>query len=118
MPFAEHDVHTVVAGGVKADGAGRRPRAGARARVRAPGRRRCRPTSSPAERSGLGGELRQVHQTARRLAEAARLGFRRAVVPASAPLDLPDIEVLRVRTLDEAVRLVCTDDLRDATPPS
>ena len=34
---------------------------------------------------GLGGELRQVAQTPRRLAEAARLGFRRAIVPASAP---------------------------------
>ena len=34
---------------------------------------------------GLCGELRQVGQTGRRLAEAARLGFRRAIVPASAP---------------------------------
>ena len=34
---------------------------------------------------GLGGELRQVHRTERRLAEAARLGFRCAVVPRSAP---------------------------------
>ena len=46
------------------------------------------------------------------LAEAARLGFRRAVVPSSAPLDLPGIEVLRVRTLEQAVRLVCSDDLQ------
>ena len=60
---------------------------------------------------GLGGELRQVHQTARRLAEAARLGFRRAVVPASAPLHLPDLEVVRVATLKEAVE-ACTDELR------
>ena len=34
---------------------------------------------------GLGGELRQAPQTARRLGEAARLGFRAAVVPASTP---------------------------------
>jgi DNA repair protein RadA/Sms len=34
---------------------------------------------------GLGGELRQVGQTARRLSEAARLGFRTAIVPTSAP---------------------------------
>ena len=60
---------------------------------------------------GLGGELRQVHQTARRLAEAARLGFRRAVVPASAPLHLPGIEVIRVATLEEAVA-ACADELR------
>jgi DNA repair protein RadA/Sms len=58
---------------------------------------------------GLGGELRQVHQTARRLTEAARLGFRRAVVPASAPLELPDLEVVRVRTLREAVHLFCDE---------
>jgi DNA repair protein RadA/Sms len=61
---------------------------------------------------GLGGELRQVRQTARRLAEAARLGFARAIVPASAPLSMPGIEVLRAGTLAEAVQLVCTDDLR------
>lgn len=52
---------------------------------------------------GLGGELRQVAHTPRRLSEAARLGFRKAVVPVSAP-DAPDgIEVIRVATLAEAV---------------
>jgi DNA repair protein RadA/Sms len=43
---------------------------------------------------GLGGELRQAPQTARRLGEAARLGFRTAVVPASTP-DVPGIRLLR-----------------------
>ncbi len=38
---------------------------------------------------GLGGELRQVSHTVRRLAEAERLGFRRAVVPETAPAELP-----------------------------
>jgi len=52
---------------------------------------------------GLCGELRQVGQTGRRLAEAARLGFRRAVVPASAPEPPPGIAVLRAATLVEAV---------------
>ena len=112
MPFAEHDVHTVVAGGVTAvepgaDLALALALASAHQGVAVP------PDVVACGEVGLGGELRQVHQTARRLAEAARLGFRRAVVPASAPLELPDIEVLRVRTLDEAVRLVCTDDLRE-----
>jgi DNA repair protein RadA/Sms len=52
---------------------------------------------------GLGGEVRQVGQTARRLAEAGRLGFRTAVVPASAP-DVPaGMEAIRVRSLAEAV---------------
>ena len=42
---------------------------------------------------GLGGEIRQVGQLERRLAEAARLGFRRALVPPSAPAAPPGIEV-------------------------
>ena len=36
---------------------------------------------------GLGGEVRPVPQLPRRLAEAARLGFRRALVPATGALD-------------------------------
>jgi DNA repair protein RadA/Sms len=52
---------------------------------------------------GLCGELRQVGQTGRRLAEAARLGFRRAVVPASAPEPPAGFEVLRASTLLEAL---------------
>jgi DNA repair protein RadA/Sms len=54
---------------------------------------------------GLAGELRQVSQTARRLAEAARLGFRTAIVPASAPETAAGIHVLRAATLRDAVRL-------------
>jgi DNA repair protein RadA/Sms len=57
---------------------------------------------------GLGGELRQVGHTARRLAEAARLGFDTAVVPASSP-DAPDgLRLHRVRSLAEAIDLVAT----------
>jgi DNA repair protein RadA/Sms len=52
---------------------------------------------------GLCGELRQVSQTGRRLGEAARLGFRRAVVPASAPEPPAGIQVLRASTLAEAI---------------
>jgi DNA repair protein RadA/Sms len=52
---------------------------------------------------GLCGELRQVSQTGRRLAEAARLGFRRALLPMSAPEPPPGIQVLRAATLVEAV---------------
>jgi len=52
---------------------------------------------------GLGGELRQVGQLDRRLAEAARLGFRRAVLPASAPEPPAGITVVRAATLSEAV---------------
>jgi len=112
MSFVQQDVHTVVAGGVKATEPGvdlALALALASAHQGAP----VPPDLVACGEVGLAGELRQVHQTARRLAEAARLGFARAVVPFSAPLDLPDMEVLRVRTLEEAVRLICTDDLRD-----
>jgi DNA repair protein RadA/Sms len=52
---------------------------------------------------GLAGEVRQAAHTSRRLAEAARLGFTRAVVPASAPDPPPGLDALRVATLGEAV---------------
>jgi DNA repair protein RadA/Sms len=52
---------------------------------------------------GLGGELRQVSQTNRRLVEAARLGFTRAVVPRSAADPPPGVELVRVASLDEAI---------------
>ena len=55
---------------------------------------------------GLSGEIRQVPGTERRLAEAARLGFRRAVVPESSPEGPVALELLRAGTLLEAVRLL------------
>lgn len=54
---------------------------------------------------GLAGELRQVGHLPRRLAEAARLGFRRALLPRSAGQDGP-LQVLGVSTLAEAVSAV------------
>jgi DNA repair protein RadA/Sms len=50
---------------------------------------------------GLGGEVRQVAHGVRRLAEAARLGFRRAVVPRGTPGV-------------EGMQVVCVDDVRAA----
>ncbi|HLI15190.1 MAG TPA: DNA repair protein RadA [Acidimicrobiales bacterium] len=52
---------------------------------------------------GLGGELRQVTHVQRRLAEAARRGFCRAVVPASTPAPCGAIELVRAATLAEAI---------------
>jgi DNA repair protein RadA/Sms len=54
---------------------------------------------------GLGGELRQVVHTPRRLAEAARLGFTRAVVPPSTP-DVPGLRLLRVGELADALAVL------------
>ncbi len=59
---------------------------------------------------GLGGELRQVGQAARRLREAARLGFARAVVPTNSP-GFDGIAIVRAASLAEAVaRLGLADD--------
>jgi DNA repair protein RadA/Sms len=55
---------------------------------------------------GLGGELRQASQCTRRLTEAARLGFARAVVPRLSPPEPPGIAVVRVATLGEALEAV------------
>lgn len=53
---------------------------------------------------GLGGELRQVAHTPRRLAEAGRLGFRRVIGPKSAPEPEDErLRLLRVATLPEAL---------------
>ncbi|HET6949564.1 MAG TPA: DNA repair protein RadA, partial [Acidimicrobiales bacterium] len=52
---------------------------------------------------GLGGELRQVHRTERRLAEAARLGFMRAVVPRSAPDAPAPMRLSRAASIADAV---------------
>ena len=52
---------------------------------------------------GLGGEVRSVSQLPRRLAEAARLGFTRAIVPRSAPEPPPGIHIVRAGTVWEAI---------------
>ena len=52
---------------------------------------------------GLGGEVRQVPQLGRRLAEAARLGFRHAIVPASCVDSPPGITTLPAATLHAAL---------------
>lgn len=102
--FRQADVHSVVAGGVKAVEPGA-DLAIALALVSALAGVALRDDLVVCGEVGLGGELRQVHQTARRLAEAARLGFRTALVPASAPASAPGLEVLRAATLAEAIDL-------------
>jgi DNA repair protein RadA/Sms len=61
---------------------------------------------------GLAGEVRSVPRTPARLAEAAQMGFRRAIVPRSERVDgdggsrKAPLEVLPVRTLAEALELI------------
>ncbi len=54
---------------------------------------------------GLGGELRQVGHQDRRLAEAVRHGFRRAIVPNAVSGPLDGLDVMRAPTLAAAVAL-------------
>jgi DNA repair protein RadA/Sms len=60
---------------------------------------------------GLGGEVRSVPQVERRLAEAARLGFTRALVPPSTPPQ-PGLDVVPVRDLSRALALGLASGLR------
>ena len=59
---------------------------------------------------GLGGELRSVPRAGARLAEAAKLGFKRAIVPASQELPprlkLNGMRVVKCKTLAEALPLL------------
>jgi DNA repair protein RadA/Sms len=55
---------------------------------------------------GLAGELRQVAHASRRLAEAARLGFSRAIVPANSANGVEGISLIRVSTVNEALAAV------------
>ncbi len=55
---------------------------------------------------GLGGEVRAVRQIEQRLKEAAKLGFKRAIIPAAGSDEIPKIrglEVVPVRKIREAL---------------
>lgn len=52
---------------------------------------------------GLGGEVRQAAHTPRRLAEAARLGFRRALVPVNDVCAVPGISIVPVSSITDAL---------------
>jgi DNA repair protein RadA/Sms len=68
---------------------------------------------------GLTGELRPTTSLGRRLKEAARLGFTRAIVPRNIgrgdDLEGSTIELVRVGTLREAVAAALVDRARDET---
>ncbi|HAS28275.1 MAG TPA: DNA repair protein RadA, partial [Dehalococcoidia bacterium] len=55
---------------------------------------------------GLSGELRGVSQPERRVAEAARLGFKRCILPSSSArhIHTKDIQLIPVGTLREAIK--------------
>ena len=55
---------------------------------------------------GLAGELRRVPGVERRLAEAARLGYKQAIVPAGSDAKVAGMRVKEVATLGQAIALV------------
>lgn len=55
---------------------------------------------------GLAGELRRVPEIQRRLREAARLGYSRAVIPAGAKVKVEGMRVESVHTIAEAIGLL------------
>lgn len=54
---------------------------------------------------GLGGQIRPVSQMELRLKEAAKLGFKRAVVPASQSIANPDLEIIPVPRVVDAIAI-------------
>jgi DNA repair protein RadA/Sms len=117
VPFGELDVHASAVGGVRVVEPGA-DLAVALALVSSLTERPLPPDLVACGEIGLGGELRQVSQTARRLAEAARLGFTRAVVPVSAPEPPPGISVVRAATLADAVAATGCAPPRSGRPPA
>ncbi len=80
LHLSAHDVYVSVAGGVRVD----EPAADLGVAVAVASSHRDRPVDAGAVavgEVGLGGEVRAVSQIDRRIAEAAKLGFRRVVVP-------------------------------------
>lgn len=55
---------------------------------------------------GLSGEIRRVPNLERRLQEAARLGYHRAIVPAGEKLQVGKLHIHQVHTVDEALAVV------------
>ena len=101
VSLAGHDVFASVAGGVRVA----EPAADLAIALAIAGTRfdcAIEPDTVVIGELGLGGEVRQVPQAPRRLAEALRLGFRRAIVPTSTP-DVRGMTLVRVAGLVEAL---------------
>ena len=102
-------------------GAGDRPATGDGARIVPCATGRSWPGTVLCGEIGLTGELRPIGGLARRLREAARLGFARAIVPLRAGrtddgLDGIALEIIRVGTLREAIAAALMTERGPARP--
>jgi len=112
VPIGTSDVYVSVAGGVRVV----EPGADLAVVLALTSARRDSPVAADTValgEVGLGGEIRQVPNTPRRLAEARRLGFRRAIVPPSTP-DVEGMDLLRVDDVRTALVAARQDDDADA----
>jgi DNA repair protein RadA/Sms len=55
---------------------------------------------------GLAGEIRKVTGGQQRIVEAARLGFKRALIPAGSEIKVPGIEIVEVHRISQALEKV------------
>lgn len=67
---------------------------------------------------GLGGELRSVSQLERRLTEAAKLGFKRVIIPKAGrrPVQVEGLQTIGVKTLVEALHIALNVSATAAPP--
>jgi len=117
LKLGKFDVHTSVVGGVRlaepaADLALAMAIASAAAGLPVP------PDVVVIGEVGLAGEIRQVAHTPRRLAEAGRLGFRRAVLPAGAPAPPEGVTALRAADLSTALAVLGLIDRSERRAPA
>jgi DNA repair protein RadA/Sms len=101
LSLASRDVYVSVAGGVKVSDPGG-DLAVCLALASAATNRFVDPDTVVVGEVGLGGEVRQVAHTSCRLAEAARLGFRQAIIPAHGPPH-PGLRSVAVGGLSDAL---------------
>ncbi len=103
QPVGTHDVYASVVGGVKITEPGS-DLGLCLAVLSALAREPVRPDVVAFGEVGLGGEVRQVPHASRRLAEAARLGFSTAIIPAKSPATTAGIKTIGVTSVREAMK--------------
>jgi DNA repair protein RadA/Sms len=104
-PVAQHEVYASVVGGVKLSEPGT-DLGLCLAVLSALSGQPLPPTVVAFGEVGLGGEVRQVGHASRRLAEASRLGFTKALVPATTQAVDGPMKVERISTLREALQVL------------
>jgi len=105
LSMGQYDVFVNVAGGVRVE----EPAADLGTALAIVSSLRDRPADQRAVaigEVGLAGEIRRVHQSDRRIAEAAKLGFERMVLPtlsAESPRPPRGLELIEVDTVEQAI---------------